>query len=198
MRQWRQDLLAELLPELKKISERPQLWEVMFCETIPEDMNDPVLRNQHSKLEDEASHLPFYGLLAPGWDAIHSQFCKETQKKEIRNWLPMAIAKTWEHLHKAWQTLTDQMHNNTGGMNHHQQSLHYQASTLYELRARVPPHIRSIYFPNDFHHWLIHSSTITINNWLKAYGRRIRKAIATAEQRPPQTLPITAYFSPIQ
>ena len=37
---------------------------------------------------------------------------------------------------------------------------------------------------------------ITIGNWIKAYGKRIRQAVALAEQRPSDTRPITAYFQP--
>ena len=197
MTEWRQQLVSELLPSLKKHSDRPLLWEALLGISLPEECNDRTLLSQHDKQQQHSAHLPFYGVWVQGWEPLHIKYCNETDKQIARNWIPRAIQTIWEHLHKEWQTITDQMHSQNSSENPYQQSLHHQAHNLHKLSLRVPPEFRNIYFPDDFNGWLIHSSTLTISNWIKSYGKRIRKAVANYEKRPPNTLPITAYFNPL-
>ena len=198
MHTWRQQVISEILPQLHKCSSRPLLWAAIFNQKLPAECHDRPLINQVQVQQSASIHLPFYGLLAKGWDSLHQQYCQDTNKTVTRNWLTGAIKIIWQHLHKEWQSITDKMHSKTDNDNPFHQSLHYQARNLYKLASRVPPQLRTIYFPDDINTWLIHSSTITISNWIKAYGKRIRKAVAQYEQRPPHTLPLTAYFRRIQ
>ena len=90
------------------------------------------------------------------------------------------------------------MHQTTPDANLHRESLEYQATALHALRSKLPPREQVKYFPDHFHQWVETSTPVELSNWLKGYGKRIRKAVVQASQRPANTLPITAYFRPQQ
>ena len=163
------------------------------CSILP--FHDKDLLRLHRLQGLQPTSLPWYGLLVTGLDELHTTFCMETDKPVARNWKTIAITTIWEHLHKAWQTITDQMHDKASSDSPFQQSLHHQARKLHQLSDRVPPRLRDTYFPEDINSWLIFSSPITISNWVKSYGKHIRRAVAQYEKHNSSMKLITAYFS---
>ena len=194
MQQWVRQVTSDLLPKMQKCSNRPLLWEALFQDSIPTASNDHDLNRIHRLQQLQPASLPWYGLLVKGLDDLHTTFCNETGKTVVRNWKTIAIKTIWEHLHKEWQSITDQMHSTNSSDNPFQQSLHHQARRLYQLADRVPPRLRDTYFPEDINSWLLFESPITISNWVKSYGKRIRRAIAQYKKSSSATKPITAYF----
>ena len=195
MKQWTQSVFTEMVPKLRKCSERPLLWEALFQTSIPNANNDADLLRIHRLQHQQPDSLPWYGLLVNGIDELHTTYCNETDKTAARNWKTLAVTKVWEHLHKAWRSITDQMHDKSSSDNPFQQSLHYQARKLHQLSDRVPPRLRDTYFPEDINSWLLFSSPITISNWVKSYGKGIRRAIAQHEKHISSMKLITDYFS---
>ena len=141
---------------------------LLFGLSLPEGFNDIPLLRQNRRQHEHSAHLPpFYGLWTNGWALLHDEYCNESDQTIVRNWLPKSINTTRIHLHKAWQSTTDQMTSHTSSKNHFQ---HYQARNLYQLRSRAPPQFRKLCFPDDINTCLIHSPTLTINNWIKSCG----------------------------